>query len=78
MSCVPAESIILDFGQPVEGELLNQPVWRSRLTVCKDFVITFTYPRPCAWWRLWQRALLGWRWERLYKKGEGVKHGREA
>ena len=27
-------------------------------------------PPPCAWWRFWQWALLGWRWVDLRKANE--------
>ena len=44
---------------------------QSRLMIA-DGTLCFelTKPPPCAWWRFWQWALLGWRWIDLRKANE--------
>ena len=34
-----------------------------RLHIIDGFEIHLAKPMPRRWWRFWQRALLGWRWE---------------
>lgn len=41
------------------------PVIRSRLWICPGFRMEFDKPAPSWWHRLWQRWLLGWRWEEV-------------
>ena len=44
---------------------------QSRLMIA-DGTLCFELakPPPCAWWRFWQWALLGWRWVDLRKANE--------
>ena len=41
----------------------GHPRIRSRLVIHKGFVVDYYDPKPCWWYRLWYRLLLGWRWE---------------
>lgn len=38
---------------------------RSTLYFTPNIAISSPHPPPNWWWRWWQWALLGWRWERL-------------
>ena len=35
------------------------------LHVSPSFIIHTAHPPPNRWWRFWQWALLGWKWERI-------------
>ncbi len=36
---------------------------RSILRIVPELAFTFTHDKPNWWWRMWQRLLLGWKWE---------------
>ena len=55
---------------PVDYTLIEPPVYRSGLYMTggvdqQNTQFQFTAPMPNPWFRLWQRLLLGWRWENL-------------
>jgi hypothetical protein len=59
-----SESQYKEFGRPLPFVIHLRPAC-SILHVTPSFKIHGAEPPPNRWWRFWQWALLGWRWERL-------------
>jgi len=52
--------------------IINADVICSELYLCRDFMVTFTHPKPNCWWRFWQFFLLGWKWKDVTPPNKGV------